>query len=57
MAMLAAVMESPDGKTTYATADHHKVAIPTLPEYASRLKHWRERKEAERKEAERKPKL
>ncbi|KAK2781010.1 hypothetical protein FQN53_000861 [Emmonsiellopsis sp. PD_33] len=44
MALIGAVMESPDGKVVYATAEHHKVHVPALPEYAARMKEWRERK-------------
>ncbi|KAK2809994.1 hypothetical protein FQN50_003410 [Emmonsiellopsis sp. PD_5] len=44
MALIGAVMESPDGKVVYATAEHHKVHVPALPEYAARMKEGREGK-------------
>ena len=44
MAMLRGVMESVDGKTVYATAEHHKSAVDSKPEYAKRLRETRERK-------------
>jgi acyl-coenzyme A thioesterase 13 len=40
--MIRGIMESPDGKTVYATAEHHKAAIPTKPEFLERLKSMRE---------------
>ncbi|KAK2752457.1 hypothetical protein FQN54_008119 [Arachnomyces sp. PD_36] len=40
--LIRGVMESPDGKITYATAEHHKIAVPSLPEYSKRLAEHRE---------------
>ncbi|OAX82924.1 hypothetical protein ACJ72_02731, partial [Emergomyces africanus] len=45
MALISATMESPDGKVVYATAEHHKVHTPALPEYVRKMKEWRQRKE------------
>jgi acyl-coenzyme A thioesterase 13 len=33
-------MCSPDGKTIYATCEHHKVAVPTRPEHLKYLVPW-----------------
>ncbi|PGG99896.1 hypothetical protein AJ79_08378 [Helicocarpus griseus UAMH5409] len=44
MALITASMESRDGKVVYATAEHHKVHVPALPEYARRMREWRERR-------------
>lgn len=33
MALIQGEMVSLDGKTTYATVDHHKVRVPTKPEH------------------------
>ena len=48
MAMLRGVMESPDGKTVYSTAEHHKTRVPSNPEHTGRLKAWREKKSKEK---------
>ncbi|ODH48324.1 hypothetical protein GX48_05525 [Paracoccidioides brasiliensis] len=45
MALISAVMESPDGKVVYATAEHHKVHVPAQPEYAQRMNEWRRQRE------------
>ncbi|KAL2367811.1 hypothetical protein RJZ57_007816 [Blastomyces gilchristii] len=45
MALIGATMESKDGKIIYATAEHHKVHTPALPEYSQRLREWLQRKE------------
>ncbi|KLJ08845.1 hypothetical protein EMPG_15712 [Blastomyces silverae] len=45
MALMAATMESKDGKTIYATAEHHKVHTPALPEYSQKFREWLQRKE------------
>ncbi|KAH8704033.1 HotDog domain-containing protein [Talaromyces proteolyticus] len=37
MALLSGYFESLDGKTKYATVEHHKVHVPSIPEYAARL--------------------
>lgn len=42
--MIKGVMESADGKTVYATAEHHKTAVDSKPEYAKRLRETRARK-------------
>ncbi|KAL1955786.1 hypothetical protein VTO42DRAFT_8106 [Malbranchea cinnamomea] len=41
MALIRGVMESVDGKTVYATVEHHKTALPSKPEYAKRLREAR----------------
>ncbi|OJD18293.1 hypothetical protein AJ78_01669 [Emergomyces pasteurianus Ep9510] len=45
MALMSATMESRDGKVVYATAEHHKVNTPALPEYVRKLKERRQQKE------------
>jgi acyl-coenzyme A thioesterase 13 len=40
MAMIRGTMCSPDGKTIYATCEHHKVAVPTRPEHLKYLVPW-----------------
>jgi len=40
MAMVSATMESPDGGTKYATAQHHKVHVPTRPEFVKSMREW-----------------
>ncbi|OJD20562.1 hypothetical protein ACJ73_08103 [Blastomyces percursus] len=45
MALIGATMESKDGKIIYATAEHHKVHTPALPEYSQRFREWLQRKE------------
>ncbi|KKZ61975.1 hypothetical protein EMCG_03532 [[Emmonsia] crescens] len=44
MALIAATMESQDGKVIYATAEHHKVHVPARPEYARGLRERRQKK-------------
>ncbi|PGH12197.1 hypothetical protein AJ80_06817 [Polytolypa hystricis UAMH7299] len=41
MALIRGIMESPDGKKVYATAEHHKVALAELPEYSARIREKR----------------
>ncbi|EFW13910.1 hypothetical protein D8B26_005919 [Coccidioides posadasii str. Silveira] len=41
MTLLRGVMESVDGKTIYATAEHHKVAVDAKPQHANRLRNYR----------------
>lgn len=43
MALLRGAIESKDGKIVYATAEHHKVSVPALPEFADRLRKYREK--------------
>ncbi len=46
MAMIRGVMVSKDGKTTYATCDHHKVNVPTQESHiAAKVAAEAERKE------------
>jgi acyl-coenzyme A thioesterase 13 len=42
MALIRGIMCSPDGKTTYATCEHHKVAVPTLPAHLKYPVPWDE---------------
>jgi hypothetical protein len=41
MALLRGTLESVDGKTVYATCEHHKVNIPILPEHVEARKMMR----------------
>ncbi|KAK2750344.1 hypothetical protein FQN57_003824 [Myotisia sp. PD_48] len=41
MALLRGTIESVDGKIVYATAEHHKVAVPTKPDHAEHLQELR----------------
>lgn len=42
MALIRGEMVSMDGKTTYATCEHHKVAVPTRPEHLGFRVPWDE---------------
>ncbi|PGH00156.1 hypothetical protein GX51_05969 [Blastomyces parvus] len=45
MALMSATMESKDGKIIYATAEHHKVHTPSMPEYSQKIREWRQKRE------------
>lgn len=47
MAMIRGVMQSPDGKTTYCTCEHHKVSVPTQKEHLTYRVGWDEVWQAE----------
>ncbi|KAF2457107.1 thioesterase family protein-like protein [Lineolata rhizophorae] len=59
MCMIRGEMNSMDGKTTYCTAEHHKVAAPAIPQHAAVRIKWDEEQEelAAQKVAEMKGKL
>jgi acyl-coenzyme A thioesterase 13 len=48
MALISACIESPDGKIKYATVEHHKVHVPAIKEFASRLEAMKDAKRRER---------
>lgn len=55
MAMIRSEMTSEDGKTIYATCEHHKVNVPTRPEHIAARLPWDDEQERElQAEAERK---
>lgn len=57
MAMIRSEMTSEDGKTIYATCEHHKVNVPTRPEHIAARLPWDDEQEKElQAEAERKAK-
>lgn len=57
MAMIRSEMTSTDGKTIFATCEHHKVNVPTRPEHIAIRLPWDDDQEIElQEEAERKAK-
>lgn len=40
MALVSAMMESPDGKTKYSTVQQHKFHTPTRPEFVEVVREW-----------------
>lgn len=55
MALIRGEMTSEDGKTVYATVEHHKVNVPMLAEHAAARIPWDDamQREAQAEQAER----
>jgi ribulose bisphosphate carboxylase small subunit len=51
MALIRVAIESIDGETVYATCEHHKVNVPTLPEHIDARKKMRSIRDSAKREA------
>lgn len=57
MALIKGEMTSEDGKTIYATAEHHKVNVPMLAEHAAARIPWDDAMEEEARQGQKNSKL